>query len=100
MTSFNVVPLSWNLLKSFNVPFNGNELIGIIARDFRELWAKQPFYMSAASSNFPGLIGSMDMINDFNVLDATKRDKNKVIKHVGPRNSAWRCQRRWKRNER
>ena len=64
--------------ESFSVPFNGNELIGIIARDFRELWAKQPFYMSAASSNFPGLAGSRDMINGFNVFEARSK-KNEVL---------------------
>ena len=66
-------------VKSFSIPFNGNELIDAIARDFRGLWAKQPFYMSSASSNFPGLIGSMDMINGFKVLGEKRDNRNKVM---------------------
>ena len=48
--------------------FDGTDLISLIKDNFAKMWTEDPYFMSAASSNAPGMLGSKDMLDTLDLL--------------------------------
>ena len=72
------VPVTDDTKIAREIPFSGNDLIKVIKEDFTQLWKNEPYFMSSASSNFPGLAASEKLLDGIDFFKF-KNAKHNII---------------------